>query len=65
VDISDRFDDAAIDRTKVRREIIERLLPKANAMDSFRYIYGGHDEILWYGLIEEDRRSCPPGKGVQ
>jgi hypothetical protein len=64
MDISDRFD-AAIDRVEIRREIIKRLLPEANPMDSFRYIHGGHDEILWYGLIEEDRLSCSPGKGVQ
>lgn len=42
------------ERIEIRRKIIDRLLPDANGMDRFRYIYGSHDEVLWYGLISQE-----------
>jgi hypothetical protein len=44
------------ERIEIRRKIIDRLLPDANGMDRYRYIYGSHDEVLWYGLIKQEGR---------
>jgi hypothetical protein len=38
------------EREKIREKIIDHLLPNATALHRFRYIYGGQDEILWYGI---------------
>jgi hypothetical protein len=48
------------ERIEIRRKIIDRFLPDANGMDRDRYIYGSHDEVLWYGLIKQEGRLHSP-----